>query len=109
MGFLTQEGDEVSWWWPFIVWPDQTREQVTFEEAVHDVRDWIVPEPSPSPIPIIFGTAAVAAPYVAGVAIVAFAPPWWKPIGASMLVPGPTDPLFFAAGYEFGEHVEDWL
>lgn len=58
------------------------------------------------PIPVLTGLAFVAAPYAAGAAIVAFAPPWIKPIGLSMMVPGPSDPLLFAAGYAVGEEIE---
>ena len=109
MGLLSVEGDEVPWWWPGIVWPHQTREQVTFQEAIQDVQDWIVP-PNPTPIPLALGTATALAPYAAGAALVWFGPtPYHKALGFSMLVPSPSDAVFFRAGYEFGEEVEDWL
>ncbi len=68
------------------------------------VESWDV-----DPIPLVFGVAAVATPYVIGGAIVLFAPPWWKPVGAAMLVPSPMDAAYFGVGYQIGEHVEDWL
>ena len=110
MSFLSREGDKVPWWWPGVVRPDQSREDVTFQEAFQDVRDWALPAPNPSPIPFVFGTAAAAAPYAAGAALVWFGPtPYHKAVGASMLWPGPTDVVFFGLGYEFGEQVESWL
>ena len=65
-------------------------------------------------VPILTGVAFVAAPYVAGAAIVAFAPPWAKPVGAAMLVPNPVaDALWFAIGYRVGQEIVDdiphWL
>jgi hypothetical protein len=60
----------------------------------------------PEPIPLLTGLAFAATPYVVGAAIVAFAPPWYKPIGLSMMVPGPSDPLLFAAGFAVGQEIE---
>ncbi len=60
----------------------------------------------PEPIPLMTGLAFAAAPYVAGAAIVVFAPPWYKPVGLSMMVPGPSDPLLFAAGFAVGQEIE---
>ena len=66
-------------------------------------------------VPVVTGAAFVAAPYLAGAAIVAFAPPWLKPIGVAMLVPSPADALYFVAGYSAGawfveEHpMFDWI
>ena len=101
---FTREGDEVPWWWPGVVRSDQRRQDVSFQEAVYDVHSW-VPEPS---IPLFTGLTAAAAPYVAGAALVAFAPnPAWKATGAAMLFPNPVaDAVWFAAGYEFGVQVE---
>ena len=105
MDWITLPGEEVPWWWPGVVRSDQSREDVSFEEAVSDVRSWIPNEP----VPLAFGITAVAVPYVAGAAIVAFAPPWWKPAGMAMLVPSPMDAAYFSAGYSFGQQVEDWF
>ena len=106
MDFLTFEGDEVPWWWPGFVWSHQSVEHVSFEEALDDVR-LLIPEPS---IPLLFGITAAAAPFVAGAAIVAFAPPWLKPVGASMLVPtGVGEAFWFGVGYGVGQQVEDWF
>jgi len=55
-------------------------------------------------IPVLFGVAAVAAPYVAGAALVALAPnPFLKAVGVSMLIPSPTDIGVFYVGYKVGE------
>ena len=59
------------------------------------------------PIPVMTGLAFAAVPYAVGAGIVIFAPPWWKPVGASMLVPGPSDPILFALGYSVGLTIED--
>ena len=62
-----------------------------------------------NPIPVAVGTAFVVTPYVVGAAIVVFGPPPLKPVGASMLIPGPSDPILFAMGYYIGEQfVESW-
>ena len=65
-------------------------------------------------LPLITGTTAVAAPYVAGVALVWFGPtPYHKGLGFSMLIPGPQDAAYFAAGYYAGQWIQDdipeWL
>ncbi len=53
-------------------------------------------------VPLATGIAFVAAPYIAGAAIVAFAPPWLKPVGVAMLVPNPVDVAYFTAGVAAG-------
>lgn len=53
-------------------------------------------------VPVVAGITFVAVPYITGAAIVAFAPPWLKPIGVAMLVPSPADIAYFAAGYAAG-------
>lgn len=62
---------------------------------------------SPEPevvIPFVVGSTFVAIPYIAGAAIVAFAPPQYKPLGIAMLAPNPVaDAAYFAAGYWVGE------
>ncbi len=113
------QGDEVPWWWPGVVYSDQSRESVTPREALDDVMGFdglpfANPTPSPDlgsvPLPIAMGVAAVATPYLLGGAIVAFAPPPLKPIGAAMLFPNPAaDAVWFGVGYKFGEEVEDWF
>lgn len=66
-------------------------------------------------VPIVTGLAFAATPYVVGGIIVAFAPPWLKPIGVAMLVPSPADLAYFALGYAAGawlveEHpMFDWI
>ena len=62
-----------------------------------------------NPIPVATGLAFAGAPYVAGAAIVYFGPAPLKPVGASMLVPGPSDPILFAMGYQAGKEIEDDL
>jgi len=60
------------------------------------------------PIPIVTGAAFVAAPYVTGGLIMAFAPPPFKPLGALMLVPNPVaDALYFSLGYSVGVQIEE--
>ena len=60
-----------------------------------------------NPIPIATGLAFAGAPYAIGAAIVYFGPAPMKPLGASMLVPGPTDPILFAMGYRVGDDIDD--
>ena len=65
-------------------------------------------------IPVVTGIAAAAAPYVVGATIVAFAPPWWKPVGVSMMVPtGAGEVFWFGVGYYAGTQIEsqipDWM
>ena len=103
---FVHQGDQVPWWWPWAVLPEQSREHTTFQDATSDVRDWFSPQPS---LPVLMGTAAVAVPYVVGAGIILLAPPPWKPIGVSMVIPSPMDAAYFAAGYEFGENLEDWI
>ena len=59
------------------------------------------------PIPIAMGVAFAGIPYVIGAAIVYFGPAPMKPVGMSMLVPGPSDPILFAMGYKVGERISD--
>ncbi len=59
-----------------------------------------------NPIPVATGLIFAGAPYAVGAAITLFAPPPLKPIGASMLIPGPTDPILFALGYSVGQQIE---
>lgn len=57
-------------------------------------------------VPIATGTLAVAIPYIAGASLVYFGPtPYHKALGASMLVPGPQDAAYFAAGYYVGSQL----
>ncbi len=66
-------------------------------------------------VPIVTGLVFVATPYVVGATIVAFAPPWLKPIGVAMLIPSPADFAYFAIGYAAGDWVVenhpmlDWI
>jgi len=60
-------------------------------------------------IPIFTGLAAAAAYDIAGLAVVAFAPPPLKPVGLAMIAPGPTEPILFAGGYWFGTQIEDHI
>ncbi len=72
----------------------------TVEERVTHVKE--------HPIPVATGVAFVAAPYVTGGLIVAFAPPPFKPLGALMLVPNPVaDAAYFALGYSVGLRIEE--
>ena len=68
---------------------------------------------SDEPISIITGLAFAGAYDAVGLGIVLFAPPPWKPIGATMLAPGPSEVILFGIGYELGkrfeERVPDWL
>ena len=59
-----------------------------------------------NPIPITTGLVFAGIPYVIGAALVYFGPAPMKPVGATMLVPGPTDPVLFGIGYKFGESIE---
>ena len=62
------------------------------------------------PLPITMGLSFAAAPYVIGGLGVAFAPPPFKPLFASMMVPTGVGELFwFGVGYGFGEQLEDWM
>lgn len=55
-------------------------------------------------IPLATGIAAVSIPYAVGAALVVFGPtPYHKALGVSMLVPGPQDLVYFAAGYYIGD------
>ncbi len=81
----------------------------TVRDRVHRKR-----EVTRQAVPVAAGIAAAAAPYVVGATIVAFAPPWWKPIGVSMMVPtGVGEAAWFAAGYHVGSlvepHIPDWM
>ncbi len=60
-----------------------------------------------NPIPVATGLVFAGIPYAVGAAISVFAPPPLKPIGVSMLVPGPTDPILFALGYSVGQNLEE--
>ncbi len=60
-----------------------------------------------NPIPVATGLIFAGIPYAVGAGIAIFAPPPLKPIGVSMLVPGPTDPVLFALGYSVGQEFED--
>ncbi len=65
-------------------------------------------------IPVGTGVAFAAAPFVAGAAIVAFAPPWMKPLGVSMMVPtGVGEAFWFTVGYGVGMKIQaeipDWM
>ncbi len=72
----------------------------TAEERVTRVQE--------HPIPVVTGVAFVAAPYVTGALIVAFAPPPYKPLGTLMLVPNPVaDSFYFSLGYSVGLRIEE--
>jgi len=65
-------------------------------------------------IPVATGVTFAVAPYIAGAAIVAFAPPWMKPLGVSMMVPTGVGEIFwFGVGYgvgkQFQQHIPDWM
>ena len=62
-----------------------------------------------NPIPVATGLVFAGIPYVIGAAIVYFGPAPMKPVGASMLVPGPSDIPLFYAGYRVGERIEEPL
>lgn len=68
------------------------------QDFLHDTWD--------EPLPMIMGTAFLLAPYAVGAGVFIFAPPPFKPVGLAMMVPGPSDPVMFALGYEFGEYLE---
>lgn len=55
-------------------------------------------------VPVATGAIAVATPYIVGASLVYFGPtPYHKTLGASMMIPGPQDLVYFAAGYYVGE------
>lgn len=58
-------------------------------------------------VPVGTGIAFVATPYLVGAAIVAFAPPPFKPLGVAMLVPSPMDAVYFGIGYSVGQEIQD--
>lgn len=65
-------------------------------------------------VPVATGVTFAAAPYVVGATIVAFAPPWWKPLGVSMMVPtGVGEAFWFTVGYGVGKKIQseipDWM
>lgn len=61
-------------------------------------------------IPVTTGVLFAAAPYVVGAATVAFAPPWMKPLGVSMMVPtGVGEAFWFGVGYGFGKQFQDQI
>lgn len=87
-----EEGESLPW----VTW---------YNSSQTDSSKWY-DEVSPDPetlIPLAFGAAFVAVPYVVGGAIVVFAPPPWKPVGLAMLAPSPMDAVYFSAGYYVGE------
>jgi len=77
----------------FELFRDIEREQEIVQFYGHVVRHTV---------PVLTGAAFVAAPYLVGATVVAFAPPWLKPIGVAMLIPSPADLAYFAAGYAAG-------
>lgn len=89
---------------------DDSKQFVESVSNFHELkRDFVS-----SNFPIITGSIAVGAPYLAGVALVAFGPtPYHKALGVSFLIPGPQDAVYFAAGYTIGKWIEDdvpeWL
>tara|TARA_Y100001968_G_C19275965_1_gene676740 strand:+ start:131 stop:496 length:366 start_codon:yes stop_codon:yes gene_type:complete len=59
-------------------------------------------------VPVLAGVAAAAAPYAVGAAIVAYAPPPYKPIGVSMMIPtGAGEAFWFAVGYTAADRLQD--
>ncbi len=103
MSFLSREGDTVPWWWPGVVRSDQKRRPYMTEDELIRKLGYVVEHP----VPFVTAMTFVAVPYVVGGMIVVLAPPPWKPVGVSMMVPGPSDPLLFAAGYSVGMQIED--
>ena len=60
---------------------------------LHSVREEYVR----AAVPVLTGIAFAASYDLAGAAIVAFAPPPWKPIGLAMLAPGPSEAILLVS------------
>ena len=58
-------------------------------------------------IPVVSGLALAAAYDIAGLAVIAFAPPPFKPIGVAMVAPGPSEAILFGVGYVAGTWFRD--
>jgi hypothetical protein len=70
---------------------------------LHSVREEYVR----AAVPVLTGIAFAASYDLAGAAIVAFAPPPWKPIGLAMLAPGPSEAILFGVGYSVGSRIQE--
>ncbi len=61
------------------------------------------------PLPVAMGLVFASAPFVVGAVGVAYAPPPYKPVFATMMVPtGIGEMFWFGVGYGFGKQLQDW-
>ena len=82
---------------------DDVAEVVSTLHHLHSVRE----ENVRAAVPVATGVAFAASYDLAGAAIVAFAPPPWKPIGLTMLAPGPSEAILFGVGYAVGKRIQE--